>query len=294
MTPCGPPASTRSRSWRPRWTKPLRSRPVARCSSVEPDLLHREPRAHGVDRHPRLDAEPGRDREDAARARARQPALAGERLARRRARSAARISARAAPFAIPKPPPARSAKRRDGQVGARVGRAGAGRRGGRRRRAGARPAELPLGERQRLSLAAAREAEHASRRPPRRARRWRRASRRRRRSPRRPGTARAAPSTVAPIRSSSSRAATRTVSSAQPLVRPRLDRRQHASSRVGRRRSCPARRPGTSRTSASAPAGVVDAVDGREPGLEKPGTALGVAPGPRRRRPARRARASPL
>ena len=83
LTACGPQASTRSASWRPRCANPRRSRPVGAVLEVELDLLHLEPGADGVDRHPRLDPEAHRDRED-RRARARgQVALPGERLAQR-------------------------------------------------------------------------------------------------------------------------------------------------------------------------------------------------------------------
>jgi hypothetical protein len=53
---------------------------------VELQLMHREAGAHGVDRHPRLDAEAGRDREAAGARASREQTLAGQRLARLEAR----------------------------------------------------------------------------------------------------------------------------------------------------------------------------------------------------------------
>ena len=166
-----------------------------------------------VDRHPRLDAESARDREDRL-ARAADSASAGPRAARastRPQRGSDQARAR-------RPWRARSLRltraRNDAidDVGARRPRAGAGRRGGRRRRGGAGPRlELSLGQRQRLPLAAARRAG-----PP-RAPAARPTAAVRSREPSSATTIAASgncsrsASTVAPIRSSSSRAATRTV-----------------------------------------------------------------------------------
>ena len=122
LTACGPQASTRSASWRPRCAKPARSRPVARCSSVELDLLHLEPGAHGVDRHPRLDAEAHRDREHGG-TRARPSAGAGRRAARAASKPAAQPDQRAGrpPSRARSRRPTRARERGDREIGVRLG-----------------------------------------------------------------------------------------------------------------------------------------------------------------------------
>ena len=90
LTACGPHASTRSASWRPRWAKPRSVAAGRAVLEVELDLLDLEPGADGVDRHPRLDAEArARRGNTAARARGESARWPGERLARRRGRTAA-------------------------------------------------------------------------------------------------------------------------------------------------------------------------------------------------------------
>ena len=78
---------------------------------VELDLRDAKAGAGGVDRHPRLDAEAGRDGKELRAGRAREAALTGERLADAKPPAPA-TSARATDFAIPSPPPARCAKTR--------------------------------------------------------------------------------------------------------------------------------------------------------------------------------------
>ena len=156
----------------------------------ERDLAHGQARARGIDRHPRLAAEPGREREALRPRRGREETLPRERLLGvepaaqpdKRASGCLR-HAEAAALALREP--------RDGEVGAvlderrelplEVGVAEKQRARG----------ELALGERQRLALAAAREPDDACSRLLGDARLCRRASRRRRPRPRPPENARA-------------------------------------------------------------------------------------------------------
>ena len=110
VAPCGPNASRMSRSWRPRWRKPRRSRPVARCSSGKPDSATEPALGRRRSSSPPRQPNPAANGKQASRARLGQQALARERLAARRSRTARRISRRAASFAIPKPPPCLRAK----------------------------------------------------------------------------------------------------------------------------------------------------------------------------------------
>ena len=147
---------------------------------IELDLLDLEAGADGVDRHPRLDAEAHRDGEHGRRGRA-PSGDAGPRAARAaRGRSAAgsasaRPSSRARGRRRPAPRTPRS------PAPPRTRRAAAGRRGDRRRRAGAGPARAAARRASAPGPCRGARAGSRARRPPRRARRSRRASRRRRR-----------------------------------------------------------------------------------------------------------------
>ena len=255
MRPCGPNASRMSRSWRPRWTKPRRSRPVARCSSVELDLVDREPRPRGVDRHPasrsRSPARAGRR----LRARRRQLAAGPRAAPARRSPSRAGSAARAAPLASPKPPPClranaatvRSAspveQRR--QLAAQVGVAEQ-----------ERPAAPPA---RRASAPVPCRGAAAGGRAPRRPRRVARSASREPSSATitsASGNCRRSSATVVPIARPSSRAAISIVSGSSTRRGQRLDRRQDPSARVADAvvAAASVRRAGA--RSASAPTGV--------------------------------------
>ena len=241
-------ARRRSRSWRPRWPNPRSVAAGRAMLEVELDLGDAKAGACGVDRHPRLDTEAGRDREELRARCAREDALTRQRLAD--TEPTAPGDERAGDR-LGDPEAAARAVREDGdgeigvdhdercQVAAKVGVAeeewptGA----------------LALGERQRLALSPPWQPDDA--RPGLR-RAWqpsRRASRRRRRRPRLAGNAARSAATVSPIRASSSRAATSTVS---PSVTPRPAAAAGVPVPGGRRprRSC-RRRSSPSRAPAS-------------------------------------------
>ena len=148
-----------SRSWRPRWTKPARSRTVERCSSSSSTSRSSRPARSASTVILVSTPKPAASGKQAARAageRTRWPE-SGSRVVRP---VASRISRRADPFASPKPPPcvranpattrspsaSTSGVRSPREIGVAEQQA--------TRRCGA------LGDRQRLALAAVREPEH--------------------------------------------------------------------------------------------------------------------------------------
>ena len=135
----GPQASTASSSWRPRWRNPREVAAGGAVAQRQLDLLDPEAGAGGVDRHPHLAAEPGREREARRPCRRRERALARERLRALEAASAPDQRAGAA-LGDAEAAALLLGERRDREVGAVLERAARGRRRGRRRRAAARPA----------------------------------------------------------------------------------------------------------------------------------------------------------
>ena len=192
LRPCGPKARTMSRSCRPRWRKPPRSRVGGAVLERQLGLADLEPGVHRVGGHRRLAAEAGGERKDGLARLLRQAALARERLLRRIARC------------DPDQPPRRLL--RDPEAAALLVRE-------RRDRHVAVPAEqrpevaAEIGVAEQRGRPVAPRAPRASapgpsrgagaerrgRRHPRPPGPWHRASRRRRRSPAPPGTAAAAP-----------------------------------------------------------------------------------------------------
>ena len=246
-------ASSTSRSWRPRWRKPRVAAGRA-VLELELDLDDLQPRPGRVDRHTRLHAEAGREREAGRAATAKgtagprgAPRLEAGREANERARNALREPEAAA---LP------AGEGGDSEVGV-----GAGERPQVAAQVGVAEEERPrrrgaLGERQRLALAAARQAStrapaasaaagsrpvepsSATTIPP-------------------PGRAAAARARSSPIRSASSRAATRTVE----LIHRKRARAAARSAGGCRPRRCldavvAGRPPPSSSTSASRPTGV--------------------------------------
>ena len=141
-------------------TKPAAVRPVARCSRSSSTSSSRSAGAHGVDRHPDLHAEAGRERQQ-RRAAARRAARAGPRSARagrRPVRLRGSPSGRIRPRARSRLPLCARTRRRRGRTSRprstarRAARAAPRRRRGRRRR-GARSAPAPRVVEHRLAAA---------------------------------------------------------------------------------------------------------------------------------------------
>ena len=196
-----------SRSWRPRWTNPRRSRPgraMAQRRARPPRRCRPARRASIVIRA----SQPNPAATGKQARRARRTALAGRRAAPAAlARFRAGSGAAAVRLTMPKPPPCCSANaataRSDVVLEQRpevADQIGVAERAAGRSARRARPASAP-------GPCRAGAAAGRARRPPRPRPRSGRASRRRRRSPRHRGTARGGLATVRPMRPSSSRAA---------------------------------------------------------------------------------------
>ncbi len=255
------------------------------------DLLQIEPRAHGVDRHSRLDAEPGCDGK-AHRPRAlREPPLARQRLACHEARPG-RDQRPCRPLCDPEAAALAAGEDGDREVRRRTRSAGGDHRRGRRRRAGAARVAAPARQASALDPYRVATAVRRRLRRPRRPRRWHRASRRRPRRSRRRGTRRAAG--APPCRSSPPRPSPRRGRRAAPSSSGRLQRqrRKHA---VGRRlldAVVTACRAGEKEHECQPPGSRVDAVHSREAVARegRDGTVLRRGRAGHRRREARFAR----
>src|SRR5918993_1332965 len=228
--PCGPKASRMSRSCRPRWRKPRKSRPVARCSSSTSTSPSWSPVRAASAVMAVSQPKPAASGKSVVRAFcvSRRWPESGSRASYP---ETSRMSRRPAPFAIPKPPPC---LRANAATVTSASPPRSGRRSPRRSASHSRRSPLtatrspsvsawPLprrGSRITRAPAASAAAAVVSREPSSAT------------ITSTPGNWRRSSSIVVPIRASSSRAATRTVSGLSTPGRNRLDRRQDAVGRV--------------------------------------------------------------